>query len=150
MKLGVTLGSNLTRTIEPGVGLEPIAWCGDSDDEIHGFAVIRQPPLENKQLTIEFLPEDQIWVDWISAVLTAGGFSITERRLRENGRADDAEIACRQVLVWPGPADATYSAWRRRRASAVIRPSRPQADSVELQSVQPAQRSGLQERRGSR
>ena len=51
----------------------------------------RKPPLENKRITIEFLPEDQIWVEWISAVLTAGGFVVLERRLRENGREDDTD-----------------------------------------------------------
>jgi MinD-like ATPase involved in chromosome partitioning or flagellar assembly len=70
----------------------------------------RKPPLENKQLTIEFLPEDQLWVDWISAVLTAGEFTVLERRLRENGRTDEADGSRTLTVV-----SEAYIAWRRHR-----------------------------------
>jgi MinD-like ATPase involved in chromosome partitioning or flagellar assembly len=70
----------------------------------------RKPPLENKQFIIEFLPEDQLWVDWISVVLTAGGFTVLERRLRENGRVDDADGQRTLTVV-----SEAYLAWRRHR-----------------------------------
>jgi tetratricopeptide (TPR) repeat protein len=70
----------------------------------------RKPPLENKQLTVEFLPEDQIWVEWISVVLAAGGFTVQERRLRENGREDETDSPRTLTVV-----SEAYIAWRRHR-----------------------------------
>jgi tetratricopeptide (TPR) repeat protein len=70
----------------------------------------RKPPLEDKRITIEFLPEDQIWVEWISVVLTAGGFVVLERRLREDGREDNTDN--RRTLTVVSEA---YIAWRRSR-----------------------------------
>ena len=70
----------------------------------------RKSPLENKQITIEFLPEDQIWVEWISVVLTAGGFIVRERRLREKVRQDDIDGPRTLTVV----SDA-YIGWRRNR-----------------------------------
>ena len=70
----------------------------------------RKPPLENKRITIEFLPEDQIWVEWISVVLTAGGFVVLERRLRENGWEDDTDGPRMLTVV-----SEAYIAWRRNR-----------------------------------
>jgi CobQ/CobB/MinD/ParA nucleotide binding domain/NB-ARC domain len=70
----------------------------------------RKPPLENKQITIEFLPEDQIWVEWISVVLTAGGFVVLERRLRETGRADELDGPRTLTVV-----SEAYIDWRRNR-----------------------------------
>jgi tetratricopeptide (TPR) repeat protein len=77
----------------------------------------RKPPLENKRITIEFLPRDQIWVEWISAVLTAGGFVVLERRLRENGREDDADSPRTLTVV-----SEAYIAWQRnRRGETTVR-----------------------------
>ncbi|HEX3512665.1 MAG TPA: FxSxx-COOH system tetratricopeptide repeat protein [Trebonia sp.] len=70
----------------------------------------RKPPLESRRITLEFLPEDQIWVEWIAAVLSAGGFTVLERRLGEHG----AEA----VYEPDGPRTVTvvsdaYVGWRR-------------------------------------
>jgi tetratricopeptide (TPR) repeat protein len=70
----------------------------------------RKPPLENRQITIEFLPEDQIWVEWISLVLAAGGFEVLERRLRAHGQEDDANGPRTLTVV-----SEAYIAWRRDR-----------------------------------
>ena len=68
----------------------------------------RRLPLENKRIAIEFLPEDQLWVEWISVVLTAGGFEVSERRLREGGREDNADGQRTLTVV-----SEAYMAWRR-------------------------------------
>jgi tetratricopeptide (TPR) repeat protein len=41
----------------------------------------RRLPPEGNQVTIEFLPEDQLWSEWISAVLRDGGLTVRERRI---------------------------------------------------------------------
>ncbi len=46
----------------------------------------RKLPPESKQIILEFLSEDQIWAEWIAAVLGAGDFIIRERRVRRDGR----------------------------------------------------------------
>jgi tetratricopeptide (TPR) repeat protein len=79
----------------------------------------RKVPLETKQITVEFLPRDQIWAEWIMAVLGAGGFEFRERRLDETDAADDddAGLAGWRTLT---VASAEYLTWRHdadRRSS---------------------------------
>ena len=72
----------------------------------------RKPPLETKRVTIEYLPEDQVWAEWITAVLTVGGFVVLERRIGEDGPEAAYEAdGPRTVTV---VSDA-YVAWRRSR-----------------------------------
>jgi tetratricopeptide (TPR) repeat protein len=72
----------------------------------------RKPPLETRRITIEFLPEDQIWTEWIAAVLSAAGFTVLERRLSENGPEATYEAdGPRTVTV----VSDTYAAWRRNQ-----------------------------------
>jgi MinD-like ATPase involved in chromosome partitioning or flagellar assembly/tetratricopeptide (TPR) repeat protein len=74
----------------------------------------RKVPLETKQITVEFLPRDQIWAEWIMAVLGAGGFAVRERRLDEASIADDdgARVGWRTLTV----ASAAYLTWCREAA----------------------------------
>jgi MinD-like ATPase involved in chromosome partitioning or flagellar assembly/tetratricopeptide (TPR) repeat protein len=74
----------------------------------------RKVPLETRQIIVEFLPRDQIWAEWIMAVLGAGGFAVRERRLNEADTAVDdlAPTGWRTLTV----ASAAYLAWRRDAA----------------------------------
>ena len=70
----------------------------------------RRLPPESNQIIIEFLPEDQIWAEWVAAVLAAGDFAIRERRIDEaSGDDTDPEEGWRRLTV----ASAAYLAWRR-------------------------------------
>lgn len=73
----------------------------------------RKLPLESKQVIVEFLPEDQIWAEWITAVLAAGGFVLRERRVEEQAAAEDDDPAGWRRLAVVSPA---YIAWRRGAA----------------------------------
>jgi tetratricopeptide (TPR) repeat protein len=73
----------------------------------------RKLPPESKQIIIEFLPEDQIWAEWIAAVLGASDFIIRERRVDELTAADDHPEGWRRLIV----ASAAYLAWRRSDGS---------------------------------
>lgn len=72
----------------------------------------RKLPLESKQIIIEFLPEDQIWAEWVAAVLGRGGFIIRERPL---GEADPAPADDNTPAGWRTLAvvSAAYATWRR-------------------------------------
>jgi tetratricopeptide (TPR) repeat protein len=70
----------------------------------------RKPPLESRRITIEFLPEDQIWAEWISAVLGTGGFLVNELRLGENRQGDGYDADGLRTLTVVSDA---YIAWRR-------------------------------------
>jgi tetratricopeptide (TPR) repeat protein len=69
----------------------------------------RKLPPESRQFLIEFLPEDQIWAEWIAAVLGAGDYIIRERRLGEATEGDEDLAGWRRLTV----ASANYLAWRR-------------------------------------
>lgn len=69
----------------------------------------RKLPLESKKVIVEFLPEDQIWAEWITAVLSAGGFVVRERRLAEQAADEGDPAGWRRLTV----ASAIYVAWRR-------------------------------------
>jgi tetratricopeptide (TPR) repeat protein len=85
----------------------------------------RKPPLESKQLIIEFLPEDQIWAEWIAAVLGTGGFVIRERPLGETVPLDDATPAGWRTLA---VVSAAYVAGQR----AGRQPDDPAAEAHNL------------------
>jgi tetratricopeptide (TPR) repeat protein len=70
----------------------------------------RKPPLESKQVSIEFLAADQIWAEWIAAVLGRGGFVIRERPLDGVSAAEDAAAPGWRTLA---VVSAAYAAWRR-------------------------------------
>jgi tetratricopeptide (TPR) repeat protein len=72
----------------------------------------RKPPLETRRIIIESLPEDQIWAEWISAVLGAGGFVVNERRPGENGPTAAYEADGPRLLTVVSDA---YTAWQRNR-----------------------------------
>jgi cellulose biosynthesis protein BcsQ/tetratricopeptide (TPR) repeat protein len=44
---------------------------------------MRTPPPPETQIIVEFWPEDQIWAEWISAVLISAGIDVRERRITE-------------------------------------------------------------------
>ena len=44
--------------------------------------------LEVSQVSIQFLPQDQLWAEWVAAVLGAAGLTVSERRLGEAGPGD--------------------------------------------------------------
>ncbi len=69
----------------------------------------RKLPPESKQIVIEFLPEDQIWAEWIAAVLGAGDFVVRERRIDEATVSEDDPEGWRRLTV----ASAAYMAWLR-------------------------------------
>ncbi len=69
----------------------------------------RKLPLESKQIIIEFLPEDQIWAEWITAVLAAGGFVLRERRIEEQAANDGDPEGWRRLAV----VSPAYVTWRR-------------------------------------
>jgi tetratricopeptide (TPR) repeat protein len=70
----------------------------------------RRPPLEHRRLTIEYLPQDHIWAEWIMAVLLQGDFDVREHRLDQNsadigGRAEDPNtltVVSEAYLAWRG------------------------------------------------
>ena len=74
----------------------------------------RKLPPESKQIIIDFLPDDQIWAEWIGAVLGAGGYVVRERRVGdETARADDDSSAWRTLTI----VSAAYVAWLRGTAA---------------------------------
>ena len=79
----------------------------------------RKAPLDSKQIIIEFLPEDQIWAEWIAAVLGASGFIVRDRRLEEHAAeaGDDADGPRTLTVV-----SAAYITWRRndRHGAATV------------------------------
>jgi MinD-like ATPase involved in chromosome partitioning or flagellar assembly len=71
---------------------------------------VRMPPAEMNRITVEFLPEDQVWAEWISTVLTDSGFTVTEHRLERPVTADGAELAPPRTIT---VVSAAYAAQRR-------------------------------------
>ena len=45
---------------------------------------VRRPVLEGNQLTVEFLPEDQMWGEWLAEVMSNGGFVVRRQSLAES------------------------------------------------------------------
>jgi MinD-like ATPase involved in chromosome partitioning or flagellar assembly/tetratricopeptide (TPR) repeat protein len=52
---------------------------------------VRRLPLEGNQVTVEFLPEDRLWAEWISSVLRDGGLTVRERRIAQPAAAGDGD-----------------------------------------------------------
>jgi MinD-like ATPase involved in chromosome partitioning or flagellar assembly len=76
---------------------------------------VRRP--QSDQITLEFVPEDEIWAEWIAAVLGEGGFTVHERRLEglaRSGAADTTSI--RTVTVVSG----AYLARRRGQLAGTV------------------------------
>ena len=49
----------------------------------------RSVPPAPETIVLEFVPEDQLWAEWIAGVLRATGISVRERRLAEPSGPDD-------------------------------------------------------------
>jgi hypothetical protein len=96
----------------------------------------RKPPLETRRINIEFLSEDQLWVEWITAVLTAGGFAVSERRLGEV--APDAAYEADGLRTLTVVSDA-YVAWRRVHRGAAPGEPNPELYALPGQQVVPRQ-----------
>jgi MinD-like ATPase involved in chromosome partitioning or flagellar assembly/tetratricopeptide (TPR) repeat protein len=64
----------------------------------------RRPPQEIDEITIEFGPEDQIWVEWIRGVLQGTEISVRERYIGDEDQGDDDPFASRTLTV----ISATY------------------------------------------
>ncbi len=73
----------------------------------------REPPLESKRITLEFLSEDQLWAEWITAVLTAAEFTVVERRLDDAAKPAHETDGQRTATV---VSDAYAGWWRRQQA----------------------------------
>jgi tetratricopeptide (TPR) repeat protein len=54
---------------------------------------MRKPTMEGNELTIEFLPEDQMWGEWLAEVLSNGGFVVRQESPAEPmGEASSDEV----------------------------------------------------------
>jgi hypothetical protein len=73
----------------------------------------RKLPPESKQIIIEFLAEDQIWAEWIGAVLSAGGYMVRDRRVEDEPVGTDADASEWRTLTL---VSAAYAAWLRGTA----------------------------------
>lgn len=71
----------------------------------------REPPLETRRIAIEFLPEDQVWTEWITAALSAAGFTVVDRQLGEDGPEPGHEADGQRTVTVVSDA---YLAWRQR------------------------------------
>ena len=58
---------------------------------------VRRP--QSDQITIEFVPEDEIWAEWIATVLSEGGLAVRERRLEGLARTGMADTASSRTLT---------------------------------------------------
>ena len=85
-------------------------------------AFVRRLPLESNQITVEFLPEDQIWAEWITAVLSEGGFTVHEQRLEKPIVGDGEMLAPPRTLT---VVSAAYAARRRGQRDRLDPTSRP-------------------------
>jgi tetratricopeptide (TPR) repeat protein len=86
---------------------------------------VRRPLQESNQITVKFLPEDQIWAEWIGAVLSDGGFTVNEQRLISAQVTEVRDVVPPQTLT---VVSASYVARRRGHASSqadLAPPSRP-------------------------
>ncbi|MBV9382682.1 MAG: tetratricopeptide repeat protein [Streptosporangiaceae bacterium] len=100
---------------------------------------IRRPPLESNEITIEFLPEDQLWAEWIAAVLRDGGFAVRERPLdAPGGRNRRDPVPSRTVTV----VSAAYVARRYGRPSGEPDDAKDARKDGKRESA-PAARSGF-------
>lgn len=102
----------LTRYITDGkvTGLPPIE---EDQRNITRAKFDRRPPLENRRIVIEYLPQDHIWVEWITAVLISGGFAVHERRLGQNAPDDGDALQDPRTLT---VVSDSYLDWRRDHA----------------------------------
>jgi tetratricopeptide (TPR) repeat protein len=98
----------------------------------------RKPPLETRRIIIESLPEDQVWTEWISAVLGAGGFVVQERRPGENGLEATNEADSPRIVTVVSDA---YIAWQRTGGGEM--PGEPDRDSYEFAVPSAVPRSGF-------
>lgn len=91
----------------------------------------RKPPAADEIVTVSFAPEDEIWGEWITNVLTRAGVIVHERRL--DGTHEPQEQRAGRALAVMSSA---YIARSRRLAEAQHRPdilvhvttARPSAD----------------------
>jgi tetratricopeptide (TPR) repeat protein len=88
---------------------------------------VRRPPLESNQITVEFLPEDQVWAEWITSVLSEGGFAVTEQRLEKPIAANIG------MLTPPRTLTVVSAAYVARHGS--LRDTRPDFASRSRQSL---------------
>jgi MinD-like ATPase involved in chromosome partitioning or flagellar assembly/tetratricopeptide (TPR) repeat protein len=77
----------------------------------------RKPPLDSKHIVIEFLAEDQLWAEWIGAVLRSRGFIVQDRHLAgQDAAAEDDADGTRTLTV----ISAAYMAWRRSQGAGIV------------------------------
>lgn len=101
----------------------------------------RRPPVENRRITIEYLPQDHIWAEWIMAVLAWGGYTVRERRLGLN--ALDPGDAAEDPRTLTVVSDA-YLAWRREYPNgAASQPAAGPAGPAAGNGQPPAARPGF-------
>ena len=58
---------------------------------------VRRP--QSDQITLEFVPDDEIWAPWIATVLGEGGFTVHERRLEGPARAGGADASSIRTMT---------------------------------------------------
>src|SRR6266487_4248034 len=69
----------------------------------------RQSPVADGELVVEFVPEDQVWGEWIADVIRSAGLTARERRLDESaGEAKEAAGPARVLTVVSGTYIARY------------------------------------------
>jgi cellulose biosynthesis protein BcsQ/tetratricopeptide (TPR) repeat protein len=73
----------------------------------------RRPPLESRRITIEYLPQDHLWAEWITAVLVPGAFVVHERQLGQDPPDPKNGAADLHTLTVVSEA---YLTWRHERA----------------------------------
>jgi tetratricopeptide (TPR) repeat protein len=87
---------------------------------------MRKPTKEGNALTVEFLPEDQMWGEWLSGVMSNGGFVVRQRSLAE-------------PLLDPAPDESPQDDDERSGGMTVTVVSAPY---LARRGEQPASRSG--------
>ena len=88
------------------------------DEELRESTRLRFVRLpQSDQITLEFVPEDEIWAEWIATVLGEGGFTVHERRLEGSARpgAGDATSARTMTIV-----SGAYIARRRGQLAGAV------------------------------
>lgn len=97
----------------------------------------RRPPLENRRITIEYLPQDHIWAEWLTAVLLQGEFDVREHRLDQAPAFAGGKAEAVSTLTVVSEA---YLAWRHDHHDGTRRQG---AESYSVNGQPPAARPGF-------
>lgn len=81
---------------------------------------VRSAPLAGDRMIVEFVPEDQVWGEWIADVLRAAGITAIERRLDEPSPVGGAGSARMLTVVSPA-----YLARYRAESATRLAPDLP-------------------------